>query len=85
MSENDDDLYEPGQRWGDLARSSWRPTTAQRVAAGLFLLIFAFLEANYQLEWGLLGRWDKAAELISVFVGLVVFYRLVPPSSRKLK
>lgn len=85
MSENNDGPYETGKRWGDLDRSSWRPTTAQRVAAGLFLLVFTFLEADYQLEWGLLGRWGKIAELISVVVGLVMFYRLVSPPSRKLK
>ena len=85
ISENDEDRYEPGERWGDLARNSWRPTIAQRVAAGLFLLVFAFLEANLQFEWGFLGGWGKAAEVISVVVGLVMFYRFVPAFSRKLK
>ena len=85
MSGDSDDPYEPGQRWGDLDWGLWRPTTAQRVAAGSFLIVFAAVEANYQFRWGLLRNYDGAACAVVGFLGAVMLLRMLPPVLHKRK
>ncbi len=53
MSELDEDPYEPGQRRGDIDWGSWRPTINQRLAVGLFLVIWGLLERS-RVRWGIL-------------------------------
>jgi hypothetical protein len=83
MSEDERDVYERGQRWGDLDWGDWRPTTAQRVTAGFFLVAWTLLEANYRLKWGLLGDWGGTACAVIVVPGAVMLLRMLPASLRR--
>jgi hypothetical protein len=83
MSEDERDVDEPGQRWGDLDWRDWHPTTAQRAASGLFLAVWVLLEANYRLKWGLLGDWKGTACAVIILAGAVMLLRMLPASLRR--
>ena len=58
------------------------PTKAQRIIAGVFVIVLLILIASSYFGWRIVGRYDRQAAGCWVIVGLVLFIRFMPTVRR---
>ncbi|MDH2130407.1 hypothetical protein N5J77_04665 [Sphingobium yanoikuyae] len=46
------------------------PSSHQRIKVGIWLALFLFSGASYQLGWGIFGGYDKQVSVALLFIGL---------------
>ena len=68
-----------------MANYEWNgapPTVAQRVVAGVYVIVLLAFGASSYLGWRLLGPYDRQATACWMILGLVLFTRFMPMARR---
>jgi hypothetical protein len=58
------------------------PTAGQRVFAGIWIAAFLLVLGSYVAGWRLLGDYDKLGVAALMFIGLILFVRVLPSAKR---
>jgi len=59
------------------------PTSRQRIAAGVFLIVFGLALANEYFGWGLVGGYGRQMVFAVVLIGVIMMTYFMPSTKRR--
>jgi hypothetical protein len=59
------------------------PTSRQRIAAGVFLLVFGLVLGNEYFRWGLVGDYGQQMIFVAVLIGVIMMTYFMPSTRRR--